>query len=220
MKNKKNMSRRTGPLSDAPVYRPRVNEFNTISCSLPNPNKIWTTRVMTTSSTAVTASASSIISLAFTPSLSDLDETSAYTGLFDQYRIDAVSYRIVPMQNAIGLMVNATTITVPMYVVIDYDDSSVIATAAAARAFDTCVLLPPGKECVRTFQPRQAVGTYNGTNFTNSANEGGLWNDSASPNTLHFGLKILVPQVNVGQTSFQSWTIERDYYISFRKVHG
>jgi len=174
---------------------------------------------MTTAATTVTASPSAAVALSYYFSISDLDESSAYTNLFDQYRIDCVVFRILPMQNAIGLTTNSTTTTVRLYTVVDYDDANTLTSEAQARAFESCVVVPPGHESSRTFQPRQALGAYQGT-FGGYANVGGIWNDCNSPAIQHYGVKIFIQQATALQTQLQSWTIERDYYVSWRKVHG
>lgn len=206
-------------MGDNPTIVPPHTAYNTISHPIPSVSRSFTTRTMTTQQALITASPSAAISNAYFFSVSDLDEASSYTGLFDQYRIDCVVFRILPMQNAIGLSTNANTITVRLYCVVDYDDSTTLASEAAARAYDSCIVVPPGRECSRVFQPRQAVAAYQGS-FVGFANEGGRWNDSNSPAIQHYGVKIFIPQTVALQTQLQSWTVERDYYISWRKVHG
>jgi len=174
---------------------------------------------MTTTGALITASNSAAVSQSFFFSLGDLDETSAYTNLFDQYRIDAVTFSILPMQNAIGLSTNSTTQTVRFYSVVDYDDANTLTSEGQARAFESCVLTPPGRETTRTFQPRCALGAYQGA-FSGFANVGGAWIDAASTGVQFYGVKIYIPQTVALQTQLQSWTIERTYYLSFRKVHG
>jgi hypothetical protein len=223
-KGKRRVARRHAPrnsqlMTDNPIVVPRHTQYHTLSHPLPALSKVFTTRVMTTTGSLVTASNSAAVANSYYFSLADLDETSAYTTLFDQYRIDAVVFRILPMQNAIGLTTNSTTTTVRFYSVVDYDDANVLTSEGQARAFESCVITPPGMESSRTFQPRQAIAAYQGA-FTGYANVGGLWNDCNSTGIQFFGVKTYIPQATAAQTQLQSWTIERDYYVSFRKVHG
>jgi hypothetical protein len=219
-RNGRKKNARKGPnLSDNPIIAPKHNAYHTISHPVPSVSKQFTTRTMTTQQAVVTASPSAATAASYYFSVSDLDEAAAYTGLFDQYRIDCVVFRVLPMQNAIGLTTNANTTTTRFYSVVDYDDANLLTSEANARAYESCVLAPPGVESSRTFQPRQALGAYQGA-FAGFANVGGVWNDSNSPAIQHYGVKIFVPQVTALQTQLQSWTIERDYYITWRKVHG
>jgi hypothetical protein len=204
---------------DNPTGKFVRDQHNTVSCNVPRLTGIYTCRAMTTTGSTVTASASAAVANSYYFSIADLDETSAYTTLFDQYRIDAIVFRIIPMQNAIGLTTNSTTTTVRFYSVIDYDDANTLTSEGSARAFDSCVITPPGQETVRVFKPRLALATYQGA-FTGYVNAPATWIDSNSTGVQHFGVKTYIPQATAAQTTLQSWTIERDYYISFRRVHG
>jgi hypothetical protein len=152
-------------------------------------------------------------------SLGDLDSSTEFTGLFDQYRIECVCFRLIPMQNAIGLSTNSTTTTVTPYVVVDYDDNNALTSAAQARSFESCIIVPPGVGCARQFKPRIAVSAYTGS-FGGFANLSAQWLDAASPTIQHYGVKLFIPGATAAQTQLQSWTVEREYWISFRKVHG
>jgi hypothetical protein len=175
---------------------------------------------MTSQNAYITATPTTSNAVSYAFSLNDLDDVSNYTSVFDQYRIDAVVFRILPMQNAIGLSTNSTTTTCRLYCVVDYDDAAVLPSEATARAYESSILVPPGEECFRTFQPHQAVGAYGGSAFGNYTNVVNQWNDCNSPSTQHYGVKIFVTPATTGQTQLQSWSIEREYYISFRKTHG
>jgi hypothetical protein len=156
--------------------------------------------------------------------ISDLKTNFAFTlqaanvgsGFWDQYRIAAIRFVVAPQNNAIGLVTNSTTTLVPMYVVIDYDDTSSLASAVDAASYSTCLMLHPGESCERVFKPRVALAAYNGT-FGGYANVGDVWLDAASNTVQHYGIKTLVPGVISGQTLLQSWDISVEYFIEFRK---
>jgi len=103
--------------------------------------------------------------------------------------------------------------------VVDYDDNNALSSAAQARSFESCIIVPPGVECTRQFRPRIAVSAYTGS-FGGFANLDAQWLDSASPSIQHYGVKLFIPGATASQTQLQSWTVEREYWISFRKVHG
>jgi len=206
-------------LSDVPHDVVPKTGWNTISTILPSLSPVFKVRSTTVATSVLTATAGAITALSFNFTLSDVDNSSAFTSLFDQYKIDAVTLRVIPLQNSITLETNSVITTVPLYCVIDYDDSATLSTVAQARGFESCVVVPPGEECVRTFSPRIAIGAYSGA-FTSFANSPAMWIDAASPAVQHYGAKIIVPGVVAAQTVLQSWNIERTYYLSFRKVHG
>jgi hypothetical protein len=147
--------------------------------------------------------------------LSNLDNSSAFENVFDQYRIDAIRMTCKPQNNAIGLVTNSTTTLVPLYCVIDYDNTSNLSTAAAAREYANCICLEPGESFVRTFQPRVADAIYSGS-FSSFGNVSPPWIDCASPNVGHYGVKILVPGTTAAQTQLQSWDVTYEYYLSFK----
>jgi len=173
---------------------------------------------MTTTNALITQ-ASTVQSFTYNFNLTDLDNYTSFTNLFDQWRIDAVVFRVIPMQNALGLTTNSTTTLSRLYTVIDYDDATAIGLESTMRGNESCMLVPPGEGCSRTFRPRMALAAYQGA-FTGYMNAQSTWIDSNTPAVQHYGLKLLVTAGQVGQTQLQSWTIERDYHVSFRKVHG
>jgi hypothetical protein len=177
-----------------------------------------TVRDLTVTSAGIVASGTANVNPTYTFSLSDLDNTSSYTGLFDQYRIDAVRFIIRPNNNAIGLVTNSTTAIEPMYIVIDYDNNLALTSAGQARSYDNVMILAPGESCCRTFCPRLAMAAYQASSFIGFTNEKMQWIDSASPAVLHYGIKIFIPQASSGQTTLQSWIVEREYFLSFRKI--
>jgi hypothetical protein len=207
-------------LTDNPVEIVRPSPFSTISRAPPPVSSIFTVRVTTQTGALLTATAVSAQAPTYAFTLGDLDSTSEFTGLFDQYRIECVAFRLIPMQNAIGLTTNSTTTCVTPYVVVDYDDTNALTSAGQARSFESCIIVPPGRECVRQFQPRVAVGAYGGATFTGYANVTPPWIDAASTTVQHYGIKLCIPGVTAAQMQLQSWTVEREYWVSFRKVHG
>lgn len=117
-----------------------------------------------------------------------LQAANVGAGFWDQYRIAAIRFIVAPQNNAIGLLTNSTTTLVPMYVVIDYDDTSNLTDAADASSYSTCLMLHPGESCERVFKPRVAMAVYNGT-FGGYANVGDVWIDAASNTVQHYGIK-------------------------------
>jgi len=149
--------------------------------------------------------------------LANLDNLTAFQSLFDQYRIDAIRFSLIPDNNAIPIENPANTTLVQVYNVIDYDDSTALVSAAAAKQYDNCAIVEPAESLCRTFQPRLAVATYSGV-FTSFGNLRPQWLDMASTTVQHYGVKQYIPAITVGQTFTQSWKVQIEYWVSFRSV--
>jgi len=216
--NRRSQRRDNGNETRGDVPKPVRYSQNTISCTPPTESNMFTARILTVTTAGIVASATVAVTPTYTFSLSDIDNTSAFTGLFDQYRIDAVRFIIRPNNNAIGLVTNSTTAIEPMYCVIDYDNNLALTSAGQARSYDNCMIIAPGESACRTFTPRLAMAAYQASSFIGFTNEKRQWLDSASPAILHYGIKIYVPAGATGQTQLQSWIVEREYFLSFRKI--
>jgi len=191
-------------------------DLYTSTIRVPRPTDVYVTRQVT-GPTMITAAPTSAVNSTTYFQLSNLDNYTTFQNMFDQYRIDAIRMTITSQNNAVGMVVNSTTTLVPLYCVLDYDNTSNLGSAAAARQYANCVVLEPGKSCVRTFQPRVATAAYSGA-FTSFANQAPPWIDSASPSVQHYGVKIFVPGVAAAQTSLQSWDVTYEYYVSFKSI--
>lgn len=216
-KKQRSGSTRNEAQGDIPPMRKYAN--STISCRIPRVSDVFTLRSTTVQSAQITQSATVDVKGAVAFVLSDLDDYSAYTSVFDQYRIDAVSVTFHANNNAIGLVTNSTTTLSPLYVAIDYDNNTTPGSVTTLREYDNCMVVAPGESAQRTFRPHTAVAAYAGA-FTSYANQSTQWIDCASPSVSHFGYKYAVPVGTAGQVLLQSWIVERTYWVSFRRVAG
>jgi hypothetical protein len=219
MKNNKGRknSRRKGRrgISSSPdlgdIPKPIRRTYETHSASVPRATDTCVLRSQ--SSSVITATAAAVTNTNFSFAL-------AGSGIgsfgFDQYRIKCIRFTIAPQNNAIGLVTNSTTLLVPLYCVIDYDDSANI-SAAVAQAYNNCIVLNPGESLERTFKPRAALSAYTGA-FGGFANVGNLWLDAASSGVLHYGIKTVVPAAQAAQTLLQSWEITVETWFEFRNA--
>jgi hypothetical protein len=172
-----------------------------------------------TEESVLTASNSGAVTSQFQVALSAYDNLTALSALFDQFRVDAVRYTIVPQQNAVGLFTNSTTSFTPLYCVIDYDDGAGLSSVAVARSYDNLIELGAGESCSRLFAPRVQEGVNNASGTAGGIGiRGPQWIDCASTSVLHYGVKILVPQVTAAQTLLPSWNIFVEIYTSFTGV--
>lgn len=115
-----------------------------------------------------------------------IDQISSLTALFDQYRIARVEFWVTP-RNSQGSTTASANVGL-FHSVIDFDDSTQLASVAAANDY-TNVLIGTGLDGhYRTFVPHAAVAAYSGT-FTSYANVEAPWIDAASTSVQHYGMK-------------------------------
>jgi len=203
-KQNKAKSKGKGPLTDVP--RQAKHTFTTLSTRLPRVTDSTTIRCQTDN--LVTTTIGSAVTPTFNFTLSGANVGS---GFFDRYKIEAIRFSVVPRNNAMGLVSGLSD----LFFVIDYDDSNALSSTAQAMQNATCIKLAPGESATRTFAPRIAVAAYNGL-FTGYASQKSQWLDAASTTIQHYGVKIYVPATGVtGQTVFQQWDINIEYFISF-----
>lgn len=203
------------PRGDVPHQPKRT--YTTISRSLPPTTVQYTCRQMESSS--FTATPTTAITNTYYFTQGGLDGASNFSAMFDQYRLDAIRFSIIPQNNAINVQAAATVALAPVYCVIDYDDASALGSIAAARQYDNCIQLEPGESLSRTFQPRLALAAYSGS-FASYGNMGPTWIDLASPNVQHYGIKVYVPGVDAAQTILQVWDVQIEYWFSYRSLRG
>jgi hypothetical protein len=146
----------------------------------------------------------------------NLDGSSSLQ-IWDQYRIDCIKFTFVPEVNAIQAIAGATISLPPIYIVVDYDDSTNLGSVAAARKYDNCIELQPYQSCSRTFQPRAAIAAYAGA-FTNFANVPSPWLDMASTGVQHYGIKYYWPAAPAAQTLLVRYYLEAEYWITVRSL--
>jgi hypothetical protein len=208
MKNKTNKK-----LSDIP--QPRKTDYTTISTGWPTRSpSVWRflQRDDTTDVTPISGSSAAPVAGAYYFTLSNLANAPSFQALYDQYKVQALCVEFIPRFNAVGL---STTSNSPMRVIIDYDDSTVLASAAAAEQYSSCIVLEAHESCKRIFQPHVAVAAYSGA-FTSYKNEPSDWIDIASDTVRHYGLKWYIPVSPT--TSVPVWDMKITAYLLFKTV--
>lgn len=144
-------------------------------------------------------------SLSFT--LSQLDQVSTFTALFDQYRINLIELWIKPALGANNVFTDYTS-------VIDFDDDSNLGSYSAALDYTNAVTTYLSEGHYRVFQPHIAVAAYSGA-FTSFANEPAPWIDAASTGVKHYGLKLAAKVAIVNASPIN---VTARLHISFRNV--
>jgi len=200
------------------VPRRQKVDYVTSSVVLPKPSGQLTFRQLgPITQLSVTGGAATAPVATF--ALSGLYGAGTLINLFDLYRIDAIRATIRPNNTAIGLADPTVTNLVPLYWVLDYNDGASLSSAAAATEYDNCMVLSPAESATRTFIPRYQVvaKSVGGTNFLSDY---GQWIDTSSSDIIHYGMKFFIPPGAATQTFLQTWTLELEYFITFRQVVG
>lgn len=149
--------------------------------------------------------------------LNGINGASTLATLFDLYRIDAIRMTIRPNNNAIGMVDPSSTYLVPLYWVIDYNDATALATANQALEYDNCMIVTPGESGERTFRPMYSLPAKSAAG-TDYISRSGDWLACSSDDILHYGCKFYIPAGSGAQTFLQTWTVEVEYFLTFRQV--
>lgn len=164
----------------------------------------------------ITASTSELDG-AFKFLLSDLDQFSSFTALYDQYKICKIVLKFYPNANVAQVTAPGTHVYGNILTAIDHDDATTV-SLANIRQYSTCKEYPFYKSFTRVIVPHVAVAAYTSGAFNNYANMTNQWIDCNSPNVEHYGLKYVVPATGTTQTDLPQWTVVGYYYIAFKNV--
>jgi len=154
-----------------------------------------------TSSTTVPVFASSAFSL------SQLDQVTSFTNLFDQYRIDEIECWLTPESSS------SLTVSGEMLSVIDYDDNAVLPSFNAGLDYQNVVVSTSNIGHYRRFTPHIAAAAYSGT-FTSYLNVTSPWIDCSSTGVFHYGLKAATQVAGAVVNTF----LRIRFRVSFRNL--
>lgn len=158
-----------------------------------------------------TAGADTPAAVSFT--LNGVPNASEFTGLYDQYRINAVKLRLMPRGNSSEL---APGNICSLFSVIDYDDATVPTGGVNQLVqYQSLKVTRSDKEHVRYFKPRINVGAINAiTGISNKMNTKG-WLDCDVSTTEHYGLKFVVERPPTGTVVYDAIVT---LYLAFKNV--
>jgi len=123
----------------------------------------------------------------------DLDQISALTALFDQYRIVEIEAWLVPQSQPATGDDNGELASV-----IDYDDAVNLSSFGSALDYENVVVSNGAAGHYRRWKPHAAMAAYSGA-FTSYANVESPWIDAASTGVLHYGLKFAITATTSAQ---------------------
>jgi hypothetical protein len=159
--------------------------------------------------------------------LSQFPTATAFTGVFDQYRILNATMEYIPLcvtSFILGVTVS-TGATNAVYnhnvlsTCIDTDDGNAPAGEATVLSHESAMIHGPlVKSYQRSWVPAIALESYQTGGFGGYSSRTNQWCDSASPNVQHYGIKAVVTR---GVTSPTGTVLMAQYAhstVEFRKV--
>lgn len=143
--------------------------------------------------------------------LSNIPNSSEFTSLYDQYKINAVSVCFYPKQTQVtslsttdNIRANARILTA-----IDYNDDTPPTTLDELRQYDNCEVDVIVNKHER-YIPKPLFLNNSGQNVNS-------WLSTANPSTRHYGLKYGVEPTQAVGASF-TYNVEVTYYIAFKNT--
>lgn len=154
----------------------------------------------------------------------DLPQFSAFSAVFDAYRINKVVVKFIPLANSITSAVNTSGNIVAenqwLSTVIDYDDGVLLTTENSLLEYETFKQTPPYRRHTRAFVPALAQEAYKTSGTTIGFMQGRRkWLDAAYGDVEHYGIKGLVngPASQTDQVQ-TAWKVYVTMYISFKQT--
>jgi hypothetical protein len=142
--------------------------------------------------------------------LVDLGVTTSYAGIFDQFRISKIICRFSTSRNT-----NTTGVASLLYVVVDYDNSTLLGSVGAAQQYQSCQTVHGsdtgnGESLVVELTPAIAIPAVSGHMITM-----GAWEDITSPSNAHFGVKGWYA---TAAATDPVWDVDAQYWVDFRNT--
>lgn len=174
------------------------------------------TKIYSTVNKGVITSSSAAEGLyAFSFALSDVADYTAYTSVWDVFRIVDIVVTMVPVT------LPAAPATGPAYAFCyispDFDDATTPANSTALLSYASMSFLGPSDRYSFRFQPGVDVATTTSAaaSVNGVFNKKSPWLDCSSPSVPHYGVKAAVTQST--STSLTQWCLFARYTIEFKR---
>lgn len=162
---------------------------------------------------ALTATAGTTVFDAGAFRLSSLPDASDFTALYDQYRIKAIRWQLMPRGNSSDLGTAGAQQT-RLFSVIDYDDGVIPTTINQLCQYQNLKVTSTTQQHVRYFKPMIRREINNGGGGT--ANEPArAWLDVANSTVDHLGVKLALQGPVSGTITYD---VLVTYYLAFKNV--
>lgn len=161
--------------------------------------------------------------------LSDVPDYTEFTNLFDQFRLNKVVIRIIPMATSVSTGAayasNVGQSCVLFHWALDQDDQTLPTNSESG--VDTMrnrqgyrvrnIYSGGGRPITIVFRPHFARTLYN-TSTTSAYQPARGWLDNNSSGTPHYGLKCITEAVSGGSVQVLFFKIEAKYFFSFKGI--
>jgi len=191
------------------AYKPRVPRRR-------NPRNILTTTRMY-EGTSVTASNAGALAQAYSFNLNSLPNVTELSNLFDQYRINAISFTMIPNVTGNDMNPVSTYYEMPnVHSVIDFDDDAAPAAVTELMQYPSYRRTRGTQIHTRYFKPCIAQTIYKTGATTGTSQRRAWWLDLADTTVPHFGLKIYIDVTNAATNI--KYRIYVKYYLQCKGV--
>jgi len=159
----------------------------------------------------ITTSTTLAVAKAFTFSLSQLPSHSDFTALYDQYKLNAVSIKIIPR-----LTESTSSSLSVLHTCIDYDDAIAFSSYTDLMQKQSYRMTRGNKIFKCYFKPKMLVPTFLSTALTTFGTQpkSPTWIDCGYPEVPHYCLKTNFEPTS----SVHTYDVYATYYCSFRGV--
>lgn len=150
-------------------------------------------------------------------SLNQVPTVSDFTGLYDQFRINAVKFTLIPRGNSSDITPTGTSAaqSVGVFSVIDYDDDTNLTSISQAMQYQNCKMTRSHQVHSRYFKPRIESTVTTNTGTAAALNTRGWLDVAAGADVKHFGIKFILQQA---PNAVQTFDLKVDYYLAFKCV--
>lgn len=148
---------------------------------------------------------------AFSFNLNAVPNSSEFTSLFDQYRVDYIKIKILPRGSSAEAGTNNNVGKI--FSVIDYDDDTVPTSIDQLMQYPNVKTTRTTSDHTRSFRPQFASSVYGSAVLTGYGARRG-WLDCESSTVPHYGMKIAIQ----GTAGAQVFDVLIEYILSFKGV--
>jgi len=154
--------------------------------------------------------------------LDDLQNTSNYSALFDQYRFERVRVHFRSRNNSAILANTASpnAATPTGYIVVDRDDASAPASTGALQQYGNVISLNGFESAYVDLVPSITPSVFSGGAFSGYAVQeaDSCWIDIANTGVPVYGVKGGMGGLTLSTSSSWVWEVIPEYIVSFRKT--
>lgn len=180
------------------------------------------TRTFNTDTAIILNSGAAAAGYGYTFKLNDLPNQDDFTRLYDQYRIKAVKWQLIPKQGTATVfpptvLPGQVSIMPKIYSVIDYDDAAPPGSVDEMLQYENVKFTRANRTHSRFFKPAIASEVFQTGITTGYAMRQNAWIDCNSNTVEHYGLKVWV-EASTALTPRWDFDIICKYYMEFKNV--